>query len=303
MKRFFKHFSFVCFCVFFCLAGLINADQAVDDTVITWGEPHFPPYVITKGANENKGIDDLIKQDIGEHLTGYTHVFRNANYAKILDNIKKQKHMLITPLFKTAARQKYVHYSSIPSYLVLPNGFIINKADKKRFKPYLTRENTLDIEKLITSEDISIGINLGRSYSGILDEMIRKHGASFYKKSSIDLSESMIKMLKADRFDAMLGFPVEVKFVAQKAGIDYNDFEVLPVNGMVLYSAVYFGGPKNEWGRNVIDKLDEILLKDGTIPRYVKFYENWLNDRDKQRYKKILERVYSKKYPQIYSAF
>lgn len=305
MKRSFLAILTLCFWLLCCpaLAGDIYAGQKNDDTVITWGEPHFPPYVITKGENENNGIDDLIKQDVREHLTGFTHVFRNANYAKILDEIKKQKHMLITPLFKTPEREKYVHYSSIPSYLVLPNGVIINKDDKKRFTPYLTHENTLDIEQLITSEKISIGIDLGRSYSGILDEMIIKHGSSFYKKSSVDLSESMLKMLQARRFDAMFGFPVEARFVAEKAGINYNDFEVLPVKEMVPYSAVYFGGPKTEWGKNVIEKLNKILMKDGTIARYVKFYESWLNDTDKERYKKVLKLFYFEKYPQIYQTF
>lgn len=303
MKRFFPPILTLCFWMLCCLVSNLYADQKNDDTVITWGEPHFPPYVITKGENENNGIDDLIKQDVSEHLTGFTHVFRNANYAKILDEIKKQKHVLITPLFKTLEREKYVHYSSIPSYLVLPNGVIINKEDKKRFTPYLTHENTLDIEQLITSEKISIGINLGRSYSGILDEMIVKHGSSFYKKSSVDLSESMLKMLQARRFDAMLGFPVEARFVAEKAGINYNAFEVLPVKGMVPYSAVYFGGPKTEWGKNVIEKLNKILMKDGTIARYVKFYEGWLNDTDKERYKKVLKLFYFEKYPHIYQTF
>ena len=45
--------------------------------------------------------------------------------------------MVITPLFKTPERKKYVHYSSITSYLVLPNGFIINNDDKKRYKEVL----------------------------------------------------------------------------------------------------------------------------------------------------------------------
>ncbi len=96
MKRFFSPILTLCFWMLCCpaLAGDIYAGQKNDDTVITWGEPHFPPYVITKGENENNGIDDLIKQDVRKHLTGFTHVFRNANYAKILDEIKKQKHML-----------------------------------------------------------------------------------------------------------------------------------------------------------------------------------------------------------------
>ena len=303
MRFFYTHILTTCFCILVLWAGGVNAGQKNDDTVITWGEPHFPPYVITKGESENNGIDDLIKQDVSAHLTEFTHHFRNANYAKILDDIRKHKQMVITPLFKTPEREKYVHYSSIPSYLVLPNGFIINNDDKKRFIPYLTEENTLDIETLITSERLLIGINLGRSYSGILDEMIRNHNASFYKKSSADLSESMIKMLRAGRIDAMLGFPVEMKFVAQKAGFNYNNFEVLPVKGMVPYSSVYFGAPKNEWGQRVIDQLNILLMKDDRIARYVKFYENWLNDNDKKRYKEVLKLFYLDKHPRIFNTF
>lgn len=282
----------------------IGSDSLVNNKskIVTWATPNFPPYIILDGKNKGKGIDNQIAEDISRKLTNYKYKFAECNYKRLQEMIKEKEQMLVTPIFITPERQKFVLFSEVASYLVLPNGFIIRKEDRPKYLSYLSEEGTLDIEKILASEKISIGINFGRSYSGILDEMIKKYKDSgkFYEKTSPDLSESMIKMLDMKRIDAALGFPCEIQYVCDELGIDRNNFEIIPVTGMVPYSAVYFGGPQSEWGEKVMKEINAILRTPGTIAQYVSYYESWLDKSSKDRYKKVLEMYYAEKYPDIY---
>ena len=112
------------FLVTIFLSASFSVVQATEDNqdVICWGEPHFPPYVITNGEKKGQGIDDLIRQDVIEKLTGYSHKYVVGNYARILRKMENRDQVALSPLFKTRDRERYVTYANIASYLVLPNG-------------------------------------------------------------------------------------------------------------------------------------------------------------------------------------
>lgn len=282
---------------------VVTSDVNSDD-YITWAQSDFPPYIILKGKNKGKGVDDLVINSMTEELTDYKHRFQESNYKRVLQSMKLKKHMLVTPLFKTVARQKFVLYPEVASYLVLPNGFLIKKAAMLKFLPYLTEEGTLDLEQLLTSDDeITVGMSTNRSFAGIIDEMIIKYGDTdkFLKQMSSDLSRSLIQMLNKNRIDGMFAFPIELKYICEEENIDPTEFQMIPIEGMVSFSKVYFGAPKSEWGETVIGKINTILNKPGTIAQYVSFYESWLDGKSKENYKKVLKEYYGDHFPLIYS--
>jgi len=258
---------------------------------VIWYQPDFPPYIVLDGQAKKNGIDNRIGQYIIQHMPEYDHTYQVANYTRILNELRNQKHGVVTPLFKTPEREQYILYSKLASYLVLPNGLIIHRADKEKFQPFLLGDGTLDIEAVCKSKRIKIGIATGRSYSGILDEMIEKYKDTgiFYKRAGIG-QLGLLEMVKIRRIDTAFGFPVEIKYASLKA-----DLETLRVAKMVPYIPVFFGVPKNDWGQTLISKLNVILKKKGTLTEFKNYYEYWLNEIDKTYYQKLVQEYYADK--------
>lgn len=274
------------------MASLLFAGtaSAAGDPII-WYQADFPPYVIVDGPEKTRGIDNQIMATMIDRLPGYDHTYRVASYSRILNEFKNQKPAITTPIFRTPEREKYVHFSDISSYLVLPNGFIYHKDDSARFSPYLLSDGSLDLEALCRSGKFKIGISAGRSYFGIIDEMIRRHKAEqvFQERTGSD-QLGTLKMLRAKRFDAAFGFPVEIKY----GGLE-EDLRFLRVSKMVSFIPVFFGVPKNEWGVALVDKLNLILHEPGTLERFTEFYRYWLDEEIRPHYDKLRQNYYQQR--------
>jgi uncharacterized protein (TIGR02285 family) len=261
---------------------------AAEDQSLIWYKKDFPPYVIVQGTEKGKGIDDQIMQYMIKRLPEYEHSFEEANYSRITNDLKNQRHGITTPIFKTPEREKFMFYSGIPSYLVLPNGLIINRSDKKKFQPFILGDGSLDIEALCSAKHFVIGVASERSYAGILDEMIKRYKDTgvFYERPGAEYL-GILTMLHTKRIDAVFGFPVEVKYF----GLE-NELETLRVSKMVPCIPVYFGVPKNEWGKELTDRLNEILKKEGTLAEFAGYYEYWLDENGKTYYRQLIKEYY-----------
>ncbi|MFT5699008.1 MAG: hypothetical protein ACI8ZB_001864 [Desulforhopalus sp.] len=249
---------------------------------ITWYQPDFPPYVILDGSDKKHGIDNNIVQTVVDRLPEYEHVYEVANYRRILRNLSSGRNGIITPLFKIPAREKYVHYTKKPSYLVYSNGFLYPDGEKDKFAAFILKDGSIDLDALCVSGQVKIGINAGRSYYGIIDEIIGKYGDEcFVARSAID-HLGMFKMVQANRVDAAIGFPVEVKYAGMQGMLEY-----LSVSQMDVLTAVYFGAAKNTFGREIVDRLNAILDERAITDQFSQYYMYWLDDALKADYEKV----------------
>lgn len=270
--------------------GCIVATSPVFSKEIKWYLTDFPPYIILNESGKKRGIDNQIIQTVMEHLPNYNFSFETANYTRILNNFKAGRPGIVTPLFKTQERQKYVLYTKTPSYLVLPNGFIFRKKDKERFLPFISDDGSIDIEAICSSKKFKIGVCSGRSYYGIIDDMLRKHKNDnvFYERSGID-HLGILKMVEIKRLDATFGFPVEIQY-----GGFGDNLEFLHVDKMTSYIPVFFGAPKNDWGRHKINLLNSIIEKKGILDIFAHYYMDWLSEDIKLYYEKLRHAYYDK---------
>lgn len=255
---------------------------------ITWYQPDFPPYVILNGPYKKFGIDNRIVQFVVDRLPEYKHSFEVANYKRILDNLKKGEPGIVTPLFRTPEREEFVHYTNVSSYLVFPNGFIYRKSDRQKYIPFILEDGTLDLAALCRSGQFCIGINSGRSYYGILDDIITKYRKKnvFFVRSAID-HIGAFKMVANKRVDAALGFPVEIKFY----GFD-RDLGFLHVSKMNSFTPVFFGAPKNTFGVELVEMLNRILDEKKIRDQFAQYYMYWLDEEMKSDYEQLRQNYY-----------
>jgi uncharacterized protein (TIGR02285 family) len=252
---------------------------------ITWYQPNFPPYVIIEETKENRGIDNRIVESVIPELTEYEHYYEVANYTRILENLLKGECGIITPLFKTPQREKFVLYSARPSYFVLPNGFIYRKEDRNKYVPFLKEDGSLDLEALCRSGEFGIGINTGRSYSGILDRAINEYGGKkpFNTRSAMD-QLGILNMVVQKRIDGAFGFPVEIKYIGLEEELGF-----FPVSQMVDLIPVYFGAPMTPEGAQIIETLNRILDDEKWRERFTDYYIYWLNEEWIPEYKQLIK--------------
>jgi len=271
---------------------LVGCLEVYAQDTIFWYQPDFPPYVIIKGADKEYGIQNRVNEYLISRLPEYKHTnIKNANYARILNNLKNQQQGVIGPIFKNPEREKFLLYSKHPCFLVLPNGLVVNRNNKKKFNPYILRDGTLDIEALCKLKKTRIGIVKGRTYKGILDEMINKYQYSkvFTVRHGTD-HLGVIKMLLKNRFDATFGYPIEIKY----AGFD-SELEVLRIAKMTPYIPSYLAVTKNEWGQTLINKINAIMENNDALAEFYSYYEYWLSETDKTYYQKYLKEYAEKK--------
>jgi uncharacterized protein (TIGR02285 family) len=261
---------------------------------ITWYQPDFPPYVIHTPAERHLGIDNQIVAFMIRHLPEFDHHYRKATYRRIMDQLKTGTNGLITPLFITEERRQFIHYSRTASYLVLPNAVIVKRTALPRFEAFIGADHRLDLEAAVRSDSGVFGISSGRSYSGIIDRVIRKyrHSESLLIRSGSDLSAGLLKMLAMDRIDAWIAFPVELRFTARHNGLDESQFAVLPVAGMEPFTPVFFGAPKTPWGRDMIRRLDAVVTRPRTIARFLDHYIYWLDEASRPAYRQMARAYY-----------
>ncbi|WP_421899129.1 transporter substrate-binding domain-containing protein [Maridesulfovibrio sp.] len=241
---------------------------------ITWFQPNFPPYAIIKGPYKQYGIDNRIIKYVTIHLNLTNSTFKTANYQRILEELRKGSHGIITPLFKTQEREQFVCYTSRPSYFVFSNGIIFNRKDYRKYAPFLLKDGTIDLTTLCKSKDFRIGINLGRSYYGAIDQTIQtyKQQQIFNIRTSADHTGTLT-MLKRRRVDATFGFPVEIKY----AGLN-KDLIFYRVSGMPPLSPVYFGAPQNKFGYSMVRRLNRMLKETNATNIFATYYTYWLDE-------------------------
>lgn len=223
----------------------------------------------------------------------YEHKRSICNVARALNEMKEEKNVVMTTLLKTPERDKYMLYSDIPIYLVFPNGLVVRKADREKIiSPFLLPDGTVNIEAVIPSRKFTIGISKGRSYFGILDEMVRKYPASFYERATAEQSLGMLKMLNSHRIDATFLLPPEIIMVPRKE-VSAENFLFFPVSGMAPYMEVYVTVPDNSWGKTVMQKIGSLIKEKGGISLFLDYYMSLLDEDTRIQYRNVAKKYYS----------
>ena len=255
---------------------------------IIWYQPDFPPFVTIDDTGSEQGIDNQIVETVAKHLPGYNHQYVVANYTRILRDLKAEQPGVVTPLFKTPERERYLYYSEVASYLVFPSGLICRREDQNKFSAFLLENGSVDLWALCKSGNYKLAYASGRSYYGIIDEVLSQVSNETYIFSRTASDQiGTLKMLKNGRIDATFGFPVEIKY----AGLE-QELTFMPVSGMPAYIPVFFGAPKNPWGKSIINKLNMVLSKQGILDLFASYYRCWLEDNTIQHYEHLRNSYY-----------
>lgn len=268
--------------------ALLSSTHAENPRQLVWYHAFFPPVTITEGPDQGKGFYDLITQHLIRELPQYDHTLHVANYQRILQEIKDGSKVCCASLYKTPEREKFTAFS-VPVVLVLPNGVTIRKEQHNLFKPYIDKDGKIELSRLLQDEKLLLGIAKGRKYSGGIDEILNEHvgKSNVVERSGKDVFKGLLGMLKARRVDYLLGYPVEAQYLADKAGYR-DDILFFPVaETKQIFTLGHVGCPNTDWGKSVIEDVNEVLLENRDTETFYQYYESWLDHKTAQEYRKI----------------
>ncbi len=208
-----------------------------------------------------KGIVDGVVEIYKEHLPEYDHTHLVANMPRILDLMRRGEKVCYAGFFKTPEREKFVYFS-IPN-LINYMGTIVIKNSKR--KSIFSGVNILSLENLLKNKSLTAGLTQGRSYGKIIDTLIENNKEAKKRilfRSGQDSIQGLLQMLSDERIDYTIGFPWEIPYVAKKIG-KRNEFGIIYITEGKdnRWIKNYIGTPKNEWGRELIQKINKILIQ------------------------------------------
>lgn len=260
-----------------------TAAWAIEKCEIFWLHPEQPPLIITKGYGTGMGTIDRMEAFFKAHLTSCRHRYESGNYERILRMIKKKENACCIPLYKTPDREQFIEFS-LPYQIVLSNALIIQDSGRKKIEPFLNHDGKVSLEALL-ARGLRIGVAKGRIYRGIIDETLSRYRNTpsvVEHDSPEQMINSLVAMMVSGRIDALIAYPMEAQYVAKSMQIKVLS---LPVAGMDDYGLTSVGCSKTKAGKEIIRKLNTIILKHRTAPEFMDYTEHWLDPSALERHR------------------
>lgn len=263
---------------------LINAicpavAAAAADQII-WGKHHVPPYMIREGEWAHQGIFDLTLDVIKENLPQYQHVELAAPFPRVISEIKKGSHWCYIGMLKTPEREAY-GYFSLPTSIFLPLRIIVRRDRMAQFK------SPQSLQVLLQSRQFTTSVMRDRSYSPMVDKLL----AAYPPRENYSEQVEAISMLLAGRIDYMIELPL---LAFDQARLMKHSGELVAISTLeadeVVYNRVMCS--KNDWGRNVIEQINKVLIANRSKPYYRSIVEKWHDPESVAEIRRIYDTVF-----------
>ncbi len=178
------------------------------------GYLEFPPYCYTAENGTANGTLILLAARIF-NKAGVEFRYQRLPARRILLNIKHFDNFASVGWFKNPEREEFATFS-LPIYKNKPIGLLVRFKDRYKFSRYST------MESLLANTNFKIGHIHGHSAGVYLEPLLQKYPGNVAKISGTKLQ--MVKMLIAERVDAIILAPEELPVLVQKSGFSKKEF-------------------------------------------------------------------------------
>jgi uncharacterized protein (TIGR02285 family) len=256
-----------------CLVSVCITHAIANDNEITWLITNWPPWMILEGDDRGTGRFNHILALAQKKLSQYRHLEVKMNWRRVWFEISQGKHICNIFAYKTDEREKIAYFSE-PHTFVLPNAIIMKHHNIQK----MGNPTSYSIVSLLKDNRFNGIIERTRSFSFKLDGILEKHlpGSNLIRKSA--KPESLIKMVDANRIDYTIEYPIVASYFDQKVCLNKGFLSSILIEELPLYNTVCVACPKNEWGKKVINRWNNVFRKLKRTDRYRKITEMGHND-------------------------
>jgi uncharacterized protein (TIGR02285 family) len=275
-------------CMLVYIIFSVTTAQAESEKTVTWAILDWPPIHILEGEHEGDGIFDAIMEVLKRELPEYDHKELIANPPRFWTYIKKGENFCHAASVVTEERLKHAYFSIPISFG--PSNSIIMKNDTAAS---LGLSGSVSLVTLLKTPGLTGGIKPDRSYGKIVDSILAENRTeeNIYEQHSSDYGSSLFQMLLYGRLDYILEVPVMVAYnevILNKQG-QCVSLEIKE-NDPFIFGCV--ACPKNEWGRNMIDRINEIIKTCRPSKEYREIMEMWQTEEGIERVRNGYDTVF-----------
>lgn len=264
------------------LVGMFFLRNVFAKETITWLIVDIPPFEIITNK-PNSGLAGEARKLIEKKLSEYNHRTVVVNYARMMFEFKNGNYCTMS-LFLTEERKKFIYFSKVPDFSFLSIGVAMREETFKQLK----YPEKISVEQLVKEDqNYTLGLAHGRNYPPEVRTILNKYKSqpniTFYAQSTID--KSLFAMLMNDRIDYMLIYAHVANYMSMKSNYE-NRHVFVTIKEVNTYNQTYTACSKNEWGRQIIKKINQALVELRPTPEYRQLYLDWLGKNQIPHYKK-----------------
>ncbi|MFF7706913.1 TIGR02285 family protein [Pseudomonas sp. NPDC007930] len=278
------------------LLALLPGPAAQAQPTLTWLMREFPPLTIFEGPLKGQGAVDQMLTRLIRAMPEYRHVLLRVNRARSLQMLKEPGLYCDPTLLWTPERATYAAYS-MRAFATLSNGLIVRAQDVPRLQPY-TIDGAVDLNALLASGTVQLGMVPGRSYGEAIDPLLAQAPeAALVPHYGNDATTSLLQMELAGRIQAFLGYWTEVRYLAAQQGIGTGELRFMPVYGDSHYKFTYLACSNSPAGQAAVQAINQQLrtLRLSTLPG---LYAAWLDEGQRATYLRDAQRFFEQQDPQ-----
>jgi uncharacterized protein (TIGR02285 family) len=280
------------------ISGDGSADDSVDDftdktSLIEWFVTDFPPFTIVTGPQKDQGYGDVLYSRLKSKLGNYRHQRHIVTQGHGQNAIKHHKNACAHDLLKNEKRSKYMIFSK-PLYRLLPIGAL--SLARNDISPLLNQSGHFELSRLVDNQQLGLGVVTKRSYGQMIDRQLdelAKTNANI-TRTGAGMSVSLYNMLKLNRIDVILGYALEMNYMAtttitistkpkKQLKVTYS-----PISNQPSLLTGHVGCHRGAFGQQVIDTINARIDRadDAMIS---KSYQQWLPKDAQTLYLSLLE--------------
>ncbi|MCX4026458.1 TIGR02285 family protein [Endozoicomonas sp. SM1973] len=249
---------------------------ATEKETITWFAAHWPPLMMLRGDDKGSGRVDMRLQLYQSKLSQYNHKILEMSWGRFWHDIKAGKKICSPMHLKKPDRLKIAYFST-PVDVAVSHRIIMKKTNAA----LLNSPASYSIIKLITDRRFKGIVESQRSYTKELDEIFTGHEKnSNFQKITI-AADSLFKMLDHNRINYIIEYPFIASYHGKQYFKNINDYASIQIDEITPYFLVYTVCPRNDWGKQVISDINNMLKTLIHQEEYKKIiFESWLDKND-----------------------
>jgi uncharacterized protein (TIGR02285 family) len=251
-------------------AAMLGSARAADR--LNWGWFNAAPYMIAAGPDRDQGIFDQIRSLLQEEVPDYEHKDVQAPFPRIFQEIRNGNHWCFVGGVQTPERAQFAYFSA-PVAVFLPFKVVVRKDRLAEF----SSDGSISLAALQAHAGMRTSYLRGRTFTPQIDALLAQQPALQYHS---EFNEAL-QMLLARRLDYLVELPIITTYSAHQLGRD-GELVSLDIreSADVTYSRVMC--PKNDWGKQVVQRVDAVLRTQRAGARYRTIVERW-SDEDSVR--------------------
>lgn len=253
-------------------SGLYRTTDAKEK--IIWPYLCFYPIYICDNDKVVGGAGLEIYHLIWENMPEYNHEVVLLPVKRMLEAFKHGKHYLFWGLYKTPERAKYLYYS-IPCRISPPTMVVISKSELQRFGG----GKAVSLKALLNDKALRFLMFNSISFGSGVDELLKEHEKAenvYMEYRTDEMNQYALDLLLKKRIDYFLALN-GTRHIATEVGIA-DQIVFIPIREQTHYKVGHIVAPKNAWGKQMIEKVNQILRKQIPTEAFFQFFTPLVSD-------------------------